>query len=675
MSEAPTTRVQRMVAGAGAGAFGFALAGFLDVILGRLLPMPAEAIAAIGLLGCVGAGLGALVGTLWPGSRPMTGAALAAIGLGVAAALLSVGVLFVLGAQLQLDSLGTITLLSGLLPPIVFALVAAATLQLAPAEWGTVRTGAGLWAACLVILLGGSLAPLFGAHPAACAIALLAGLGIAALLTRRAPGHAALDGALALLLGLLLSWPGPELPPAPQTPRPAPGSVVMIVLDTTRADALGAYGAAPDASPVLDRIAAEGAVFEQLISPSPWTAPSHASMFTGLYPRSHGVRHGTTRRLDESFVTIAERLAAAGYQTAAISSNTWLRITNSVQGFEHFEEVNYLPRDKLILARMMRYSGIGWEQWIDRGAAEAETAIGRWMEGLDPKRPFFLFLNLFEAHNPYLPPLRDRDAGSWLDGIRAMRGYHPIRWHSHPPSEGWRTEATRRLYSAGVHYQDRRLGRILQQIGERVVLDDLLLVITSDHGDNLGDGSRWGHNFALNDALIRVPLILRAPKRIPAGERIRGAHETLDLHATLLDWAGLPADGSPARSLLPETRREREATFAEYYPDLWMLSRIDPEGPHEPRHFDTPIWAVRKDGFKLVVRRGESRLYDLRVDPDEVRDLSGEQPERRAALRKELDAWLEAHPGPKPADAEAPRSAPDALDPETRRQLEALGYL
>jgi arylsulfatase A-like enzyme len=664
-----------VVAAAGAGAFGFGLPALVDVVTSRLMPAPAEAIAAIALLGCLGGALGALAGALWPGGLRMTGSALVAGGLGVAAALLSLGVLFVLGAELQLDYLATITLLSVAAPPIVFGLVAATARQLLPSGWSPTRAGAGLWASCLVILLGGGLAPLFGTHRVACTFALLAAAAAAAWLTRRLPGHAALDGALALVLALMLSWPGPELPTAPAEPRATPGSIVMIVLDTTRADALGAYGAAPGSTPALDRIASEGAVFEQLISPSPWTAPSHASMFTGLYPRSHGVRHGTKRRLDESFETTAERLAAAGYETAAISSNTWLRVTNSVQGFEHFEEVNHLPRDKLILARLMRYSGVGWEQWIDRGAAEAETAIGRWMEGLDPERPFFLFLNLFEAHNPYLPPLRDREPGSWLGGIRAMRGYHPIRWHSHPPAEGWRTEATRRLYDAGVRYQDRRVGRILELIGERADLDDLLLVVTSDHGDNLGDASRWGHNFALNDALIRVPLILRAPERIRAGERIGEAHETLDLHATLLDWAGLAPDGSPARSLLPEKRRGREATFAEYYPDLWMLGRIDPEGPREPRDYDTPIWAIRKNGFKLVVRRGESRLYNLRADPGEARDLSAEQPEQSAALRRELDAWLEAHPGPKPGSAGAERSAPETLDPETRRQLEALGYL
>ncbi|MCP5059872.1 MAG: sulfatase-like hydrolase/transferase [bacterium] len=220
--------------------------------------------------------------------------------------------------------------------------------------------------------------PLLGAHPAPVLAGFAAGIGCLTLLVRLRPGHVPLDGLLVLVLGLLVTWPSPS-PSKPDHPRPAPRSVVVLLLDTTRADALGAYDAGPGVTPVLDRLAAGGSVFEQVVSTSPWIAPSHASMFTGHFPRTHGVRNGTPRRLDAAFETTAERLATAGYQTAAISSNSWLRVANIVQGFQHFEEVNHLHRDKLLLSRAMRYCGLGWEQWIDRGASEAETAIDTWM--------------------------------------------------------------------------------------------------------------------------------------------------------------------------------------------------------------------------------------------------------------------------------------------------------
>ncbi|MBW2245204.1 MAG: sulfatase, partial [Deltaproteobacteria bacterium] len=675
------------IGAAGAGAFGLALAAFMDVALVRFPPTSGEAIAAVTLMGLFGAVVGGAIGLLWariPMLRPMTSSGLLGAAAGLFALFFSLGLLFFLGGELHLRFLGTITWLSLLVPPAAFMLFAAATRQLLPKRWAEAslaRTHVGLWAGVLACVLAAGSFPLLAAHPAGAPAGFVIGIGSLALLARYRPGHVPLDGMLALVLGLLVTWPAPS-PSHPDPPRPAPRSVVVLLLDTTRADALGPYGAGPDVTPVLDQLAAEGSVFEQVVSTSPWTAPSHASMFTGHFPRTHGVRNGTPRHLDEAFETTAERLADAGYQTAAISSNSWLRVTNIVQGFQHFEEVNHLHRDKLLLSRAMRYSGIGWEQWIDRGAAEAETAIDTWMAQLDADRPFFLFLNLFEAHNPYLPPLRDRGAtnpGSWLRGIRAMRGYHPVRWHSNPPRQPWRIATTRALYRSGVRYQDRRIGRILEVIRSHVELDDILLIVTSDHGDNLGEADRWGHQFDLNDALIRVPFIARAPDVFPAGERIREAHQTLDLHATLLDWAGLEPDNSPARSLLPGARRPRAATFAEVYPEAWMLSRIDPAGSRSSEELDTPVWAIRRDGHKLVVRRSGEVLYDLGADPIEARDARADHPALAAALRRELDAWFERFPGPRP-DGSAPQPTPlpsetEALDPETRRQLEALGYM
>ncbi len=673
------------IGAAGAGAFGLALAELADVAHVRFAPAPDEAIAAVALMGLAGALLGGVLGLLWLRTdvlpRP-TSTGLVAAASALCAATLSAGVLFFLGGALHLRYLGAVTGLGVVAPPLVFVIVAAAARQLRPRRLAALplaRTGAWLWAGVLACLLLAGTHGLRDDHFGPAFAILAVGLGLLAALLRWRPGHAPPDGLIGLVLALLATWPAPAAPP-PSSPHPAPGSVVVLLLDTTRTGALGAYGAAPGTTPVLDALAGEGAVFEEMVSPSPWTAPSHASMFTGLYPRTHGVRHGTARRLEPGFETTAERLAAAGYQTAVVSSNSWLRVTDIVQGFEHFEEVNHLRRDKLILSRLMRYTGIGWEQWIDQGAAEAETAVASWMAGLDPERPFFLFVNLFEAHNPYLAPLRDRAEegwGGWLRGIRAIRRFHPVRWHSNPPREPWRVEATRGLYRSGVRYQDRRVGRILEVIRRRVALDDVLLVVTSDHGDNLGEAERWGHQFDLNDALIRVPFLVRAPGVFEAGSRVAGAHQTLDLHATLLDWAGLEPGDGPSRSLLPDRRRAREATFAEVYPDFSMLSRIDPGGGMRPRDFDTPVWAVRRGDHKLVVRRGASALYDLRADPDEAHDRSGDDPERAAALRRELDAWLERHPGPTPSPGpgHANPTAPDALDAETRRQLEALGYM
>ena len=672
----PGRRSERCLAVAGAVALGFAGAGWLDVLTARLAPRALESVAEVTLLGCIGLVVGAALGLLWPGAWALTGRRLVGLAAGTCAALATAGAAFWLGGELGPGAMRTLTVAAFVVPPLALLLFASASAAL-PSTWSGTRVSPFLWAALLpVVALAAARDPELGPGWAV-TLGCLAVAAVACALALLRPAHAVVDGALVLVLGLGFAWPDADRgAPAPASwSHAAPGSVVLLLLDTTRLDALSPYGGPAGETPVVERLAREGTTFEQVISPSPWTAPSHASMFTGLYPREHGVHHlSSPIHLADRFETTAERLQAAGYQTAAFSSNGWLAATNSLQGFEHVVEVNHQHRDHLILARLMRYTGLGWVRWVDRGSREATDAIADWLAGLDPDRPFFLFLNLFEAHNPYLPPVRDRDAGRWLQGIRATRGFHPVAWHSHPPEEGWRPEALRSLYRAGVRYQDRAIGRLLERMEGFTSLDEALLVVTSDHGDNLGAARRWGHQFELNDALVRVPLILRAPGRVPAGERVTDAYANLDLHDTLLDWAGLASEGG---GLLPERRRARAATFAEWYPSVPLLGRIDPASGLSPRSWDTPVFAVRKDGFKLVVRRGGAKLYDLDADPEEAKDLADEQPERRADLERELEAWLEAHPGPglgggSPAAAE---SDGEALDPETRRQLEALGYL
>ncbi len=672
----------RIAAGSGAGACAGATAALVDLRLARF-PIAAEpawaavagaalAMALLAVLPC------ALLVTLLGSRRREDHAAdwLLASAAGLGLALLCVGVLYATGAALGEEYKYTMNDAALTLPPLAAVLGGLATRALVGARTLRLRTtGAALWWAALCAAAVGWL----GAEGGSTLGAWLGGamlLALGLLAARNAPRFVGLGALAALGAGLAMAWPTPRLSPAPQQPRAVPpGSVVVVVLDTVRADHLGPYGGPADATPALDRIAAEGAVFEQMISTSPWTVPSHASMFTGLAPRSHGVHNGSLRRLDDSFVTTAERLSQQGYETAAFAANGWLRIANLLQGFETRGEVYHLPYERLVMLRLLRYLGVGWELWVDQGAAEALEAVDGWLRKRSPDRPFFLFLNLFEAHAPYLPPIAYRERGStstYLDEIRAVRAYSEVAWHTDPMRHSKRADRIRALYEGEIRYQDRRLGELVELLGRHLRLDDLTLIVTADHGENLGDGERWGHVFELDDSLIHVPFIVRSPAHFAAGTRIAEQQQLLDLHATLLDLAGLEGGEGAGHSLLPDARRPHPLAFSEYHPDLQLLVQVE-NGSHPGRgvrDLDTTLQAVRGDGFKLVMDgRGRTRLYALASDPMETHDLAARHPAKVAELRAALAGWLARTPA-----RALPRDAATGLNPETREQLRALGY-
>jgi arylsulfatase A-like enzyme len=668
-----------------AGAAAGALAQALELAVGSLELATAEvafvaaAAAAIGAAcgAALALGLGPLAARLARGADPAERAArLQAVAFGATlAALTGVGALWKTGLHQPIDVLPEWT--KGALAALAIAVaLAGSTAWLASAGW-RVRGGATVralaLASFLAALAGGAAGR--GAALALAAAALTAGT-LGPRVARRFPRAAGGAVAAALAGSLALGWPRtPD--PSPERegpPEPGPRSVVLILLDTQRADALGPYGAPAGATPVLDALAAQGEVFEEILSPSPWTIPSHASLFTGLPPRTHRCWFGDRRWLEDSHETLAERFRAAGFETGAIVANGYLLLTNVLQGFE-WTRPAFGDADELVVARAARYSGVGPWRWIDKGAAESIDALESWLEDRDRARPFFLFVNWFEVHEPYHPPATDRalppGATPW-DGVNATRRYEGTRWHSLRRDRGREEDVIRALYAGEVRYQDRLLGRLLAALERHVRREDLVVAVTSDHGENLGDGGRWGHLFALNDALLHVPLVLRGPG-VSAGARVPGTFSTFDIGPTLLALAGVSDALGEGRSLLAPSRRPREATFAEAYPDYLRLARLRVGMRQDLGEFSEPLRSVRSKGYRLVVpERGPARLYELAADPREEHDLAAAQPERVAELRARLAAWEAAHP------RQAARGGGDTappLDDETRRRLEALGYL
>jgi choline-sulfatase len=398
-------------------------------------------------------------------------------------------------------------------------------------------------------------------------------------------------------------------------------NLLLITLDTTRADHLGCYGFGLARTPVIDRLAAAGVRCADAITAAPITLPSHATIMTGLYPPAHGVRDNGTYALGNDAVTLAERLKGAGYRTQAIVSALVLnRRYNLAQGFDGYDDDLYSEKQpKLFLIRSRP------------GPKTAERAV-RWLADWGrerPRRPFFLWMHLFDAHQPYTAPTAER--------IRSPT-----------------------VYDAEIAVLDRAVGAVLGELRRQGVLDDTLVVLTADHGESLGEHGEKTHALFIYDATVRVPLILRYPRRLPQGKVYSGPVRTVDVVPTVLAALGLPGGAeTQGKDLLPAFRGEVPPPDLPQYSES-LLSQVG--------FGMSPLYGVRRAGWKWI-RAPRPEVYDLRGDPRELANRYPREARRGAALDRELAAILD--------DSRRRALAPQktAMDGETARNLRALGYL
>ena len=528
----------------------------------------------------------------------------------------------------------------------------------------------------LVIWCGGSAAlyPVTGAGwggAAAGACAALVVLG-AVWASRRAVRPTLLVTSLLLmgavaLFGIRRPAAGVGIGAAAPQRSDGPPNIVLIVLDTTRRDFLGCYGNPGKLTPVLDALAAEAVVYEDAISPGSWTPPAHASIFTGFHPVTHGCSHEHHLWLDEDFVTLAEMLDVAGYQTVALNSNRIIEECNLLQGFSDVISLEG-PYDKLKLHSLA--SVLGWpEAWVDKGSAEGCDSLKSWLIGkYDRRDPVFVFVNLLEAHAPYIPPRSARAAHlpegtSYLEATRFGMQFDPIVAMAIGRTDRYARAVTTAMYRAAVAYQDRRLGDLLQLLDGQLDPENTLLIITADHGEHLGKGGNWTHQYTVNDALIHVPLIIRYPRLFPAG----AVYDVLEVDC--------PVPGLPGRSLVPEHFVARQETFAQVSPDPVFLPMIVWTHGFEVgvREFNNHLRAIRTDRHKYVWSSGgDHRLFDVVSDPFEEHNLVESAPEIAAELQQRLISWFASQPRYVP---KAPSNEGRALDQEAIERLRNLGYV
>jgi choline-sulfatase len=409
-----------------------------------------------------------------------------------------------------------------------------------------------------------------------------------------------------LLAGVLLAGCRSG-PPAPD----ANASVVLVSIDTLRADRLPLYGYAKGRAPQLDALGREGIVFEQVYSHCPLTLPAHASIFTGLLPPRHGVRDNQGFSLASDKRTLATRLHAAGFDTgAAVSAYVLRAATGIAQGFDAYDDA--FPLDASVEALSAQ----------QRDGAQSVDSLLRWIEARPAGKRFFAFLHLYEPHAPYTPPLAYQGLADPYDGE--------------------------------VAYADSLVGRLVTRLRELGRYDRVVLAVTSDHGEGLGDHGEQEHGFFLYREALHVPLILRLPGSAHGGTRVGGTIGQVDVPATLLDLLGLPADGMDGRSQRPAIAKgtaEPQPVYAEtFFPRY---------------HFGwSELLAVTDDRYRYV-HAPRPELYDAKADPSERTNLAPQRP----AAAQAMAAWIESNVG------RVETATPAEVPADVAENLRALGYV
>ncbi len=435
--------------------------------------------------------------------------------------------------------------------------------------------------------------------------------------------------------------------------------MVLVSVDTLRADHLGAYGYGAPTSPFLDSLAERGVRFAQAHATASWTLPSHMSLLTSLHPHTHRVDHERAGLAPE-IETLAAVLRAAGLRTTAFVS--WVYVSRKFgfdRGFDRFVELLPPPERR----RPGSPDTIEADAFVDE--------VVEWATFAGPE-PFFLFLHLFGPHLDYAPPLeharvfdsrlRDTRAGRYAELRPYVRGLGP---------EARRIGAEARaramaLYDGEIRFVDRELARLFAVLEARGLLDEALVVFTSDHGEEFDEhGSMEGHGWTLYDEVTRVPLLLRFPRGRHAGTVVEDPVSSIDVAPTILDALGLRVpEGFEGRSLLPRL------AGGEPLPARPVFSQI--------RRFNRK-WAVRTGAHKLVYTADTGtnafgvpvepgfELYDLAADPGERVDVFEASPDAEA-LERALRSFM-ASASKRPVPAAEPLSA------QERQRLRALGYL
>jgi len=486
-------------------------------------------------------------------------------------------------------------------------------------------------------------------------------------MARRALGAVAL-ALLAAACGTKTTEPSPGVATSHAGPATAARAertnLVLYVVDTLRADHLGCYGYGRPTSPRLDEFAREAVRFAEARAQSSWTKPAMATLLTGLHPVTHGAER-RNQGIAPEVRTLAERLSAAGYETAMFTTNpTVVEKFGFGRGFDRFEYVHQLRGRK--------------RRSVD--SAEMHRAATAWLDGrAAPARPFFLVVHTLDPHDPYRPqePYRSRFApGVDVASACCFRGEQLTALSAEQAATRRRDSLA--LYDGEIAQNDASFGRLVDDLRARGLLDRSAVVFTADHGEEFHEHGGWRHAESLFEEVLRVPLVVRLPGGAPAGATVADPADQIDLAPTLLDLAGVAVPPElPGASLLPVIgggpAPPRESLAWLRHPAFEVTAIRD--GSWKWLRHDGPPRAATSGvaggaGLAGIAEPAEA-LYDLTADPGELRNLLATEPDRRRALALRVKAararLARVDRGEEAGEVE--------IDPELDAELRALGYL
>ena len=400
-------------------------------------------------------------------------------------------------------------------------------------------------------------------------------------------------------------------------------NLVLITIDTLRADHLSCNGSQKVRTPNLDRLAREGVNFTRARSPVPLTLPAHASILTGNYPPTHTVRSNGEYRLPEQQDSLAELLQDRGYRTGAFVASFVLdRRFGLDQGFDHYDDRVWSNVEELE------------ELETERTAEEILAAFTRWLADDDGSAPFFAWIHLYDPHAPYEPP------------------------------EPYRSEYHGDPYSGEIAYTDSIVGKIVSELQIRERLSNTLMAVVGDHGEGLGDHGESTHSLLIYNSTLHVPMMIRAPGTVAAGRVIDDLVRVIDLAPTLLDYLGMQEGLGEGISLRPRIDVSAESAdleaieltaYAEsFYPELALGW--------------SPLRGLESAGYRFVLA-SRPQLFDLSEDPGETLDKIDSEPAIYQRLKRQLAELVGAF------EATASTAETASLDSASRERLESLGYL
>ncbi|MBW8001617.1 MAG: sulfatase-like hydrolase/transferase [Planctomycetes bacterium] len=444
-------------------------------------------------------------------------------------------------------------------------------------------------------------------------------------------------------------------------------NVLLILLDTARADKFSSMGYKRNTSPNIDAFFAQGTIFQKAYSTACWTLPAHGSLFTGLYPIESGA-NSETLHLPQTHKTLAQAMTNAGYDTTAFICNSWV---SAERGFARgFNEYNEMWRES---------QRIGTKTNAEEAAV---TKTVQWLEKRkNIKNPFFLFMNLNGIHLPYRAKkpflsqfLKNKYNNKEINRIASITAMWPYLAGKYKLSKK-DFQIMNDLYDAEVVFTDYLVKQVFDQLTSMGILDDTLVILTSDHGENLGEHGRIDHNLSMHETTLHIPLMMRYPNRFKPATRDDDLVSILDIAPTILDICGVNKEmqnlNIEKTSLVSQNRDARVFIIASNEKPRAGIALMKQQYPQfDTKTIDYRLRTIRTKLHKLIwTVDKDMQLFDLKNDPRELKNLANSQPEIKNKLHKILVSWL------KQTSSAAGTAYFKGQDEESLKLLRSLGYI